>query len=105
MKFLKIVVLSILLFVFSACAPDQGTIEKKDYDPEWQQWVAGSTSCSGTGAQRTCTTTPGHFTYYPASWQLYVVNGDDKGWVSVSEGTYDQAHVGDYYDNGEISSQ
>lgn len=105
MKYLKIVVLFLLLLLVSACAPDQGTIEKKKYVEEYEYWVAGTTSCTGTGAQQRCTNTPGYYQYVPDSYRLYVVNGDDKGWISVSEGTYESAHVGDYYDNGEISSQ
>jgi len=105
MKILKIVVLSILLFVFSACAPEQGTIEKKDYDAAYIYWVAGSTTCSGTGTSRYCSTTPGYFQTVPENYGLYIVNGDDKGWVTVSREVYAVAHVGDYYDNGEISSQ
>lgn len=100
-----VLALAIAVLLLAACAPEQGTIEKKDYDPAWSQWISGSTSCSGTGTTRTCTTTPGHMQFYPESYDLLIVNGDEKGWQSVSPAVYDKAKVGMYYDNGEVSEQ
>lgn len=104
MKFIKILIALLVLLVLSACAPSKGTIEKKDYDGEFYMWQAGYQSCSGTGASRSCVTIPGHMQYYPASYDLYIVNGDDKGWKSVSPETYEKANVGDYYNDGQITS-
>lgn len=92
--------------VLTACAPDQGTIEKKKYEEAYSYWVSGTTSCSGgtNGQPRTCTTVPGHMQYVPERYLLLIVNGEEKGWKGVSAGTYEKAHVGDYYDRGEVTA-
>lgn len=103
----RLLAIALAALALTACAPEQGTIEKKDYDASYFYWAAGTTTCSGgtNGQPRTCTTTPGHMQYVPENYGLYIVNGDKKGWVTVSEKTYEKASVGDYYDHGEVSEQ
>lgn len=100
--FLIVVGISLVIVGLTACAPSKGTVTEKDYDSAYSYWQAGSTTCSGTPTR--CTTTPGYVVYVPESYDLLIVNGDDKGWVGVSQRTYDSTNVGDYYDNGTITA-
>lgn len=99
-----LIVIGLILIVISltACAPQQGTVSEKDYDEGYSYWQAGTTTCSGTPSR--CTTTPGYMVYVPDSYDLLIVNGDDKGWVGVSQRTFDSTEVGDYYDHGTITA-
>lgn len=106
----------------TACAPEQGDIVDKKYDPAntWYStepiYVTESYPCT-----KTTSTTNGRTTSYPATctrqvqrgsqtvshydpedFRLKIRDGEDSGWVSVPEATYDRAKVGDYYDHGDV---
>lgn len=101
--FLIVLGAALVIVSLTACAPEAGTVTKKDYDSEYSYWLPGTTTCSGQPAR--CTTTPGYYVYVPESYQLRITNGDDSGWISVDSRMYDNTRVGDYYDRGQITAQ
>lgn len=111
----KIVAVAACALVLSGCnagdrhakwfsAPKEGRVNAKSYTPASSSWDSGtpsSTSCSGTGNNRVCTTTPGtpgHMNYYAEHWDLdiYADNGD-HGWRTVDRYEYTKCQVGQRY--------
>lgn len=113
----------LLLLALTACAPEQGDIVDKKYEPErtWYTtepiYVTESYSCSKTrtttsNGKTTTRTYPATCTrqvqrgseqvehYSPEKFRLKITDGDDTGWVAVPERTYDKADIGDYYEKG-----
>ena len=115
MKRLLAVLLGTL--VLPACAPEQGDIVDKKYEPE-RTWyttepiystqtyscprtttVNGkTTTVSGTCTRQVQTGSHQVQHYDPEEFRLKITDGEDTGWVSVPERTYDRAKVGDYYE-------
>lgn len=111
------------LLVLTACAPEQGDVVDKDYDPErtWYStepvYTTETYSCPKTKTttsngksttstyMSTCTRqrqTGTHQVqhYSPERYRLKIQDGDDVGWIEVPERTYDKAKIGDYYEKG-----
>lgn len=118
-------IVAALLLPLAACAPESGDIIKKDYDAErtWTElepdYDTKTYSCKKTktttvnGKSKTeeytatCTkrVQDGYDEvehYEPERYRLQIRDGDDTGWVEVDEATYEDASVGDYYENGEV---
>lgn len=114
--------------VLSACAPEQGDVIEKKYVPdrEWYStepvYVTESYPCTKTRTSTvngktttqtyttTCTRqaqrgTEQRYHYSPEEYRLKIDDGGDTGWVSVSETTYEDASIGDWYDHGEVSER
>lgn len=123
---MKRIVLSLLaVLALTACAPDQGDIVKKKYEPAhtWysteyeyrtETYSCPKTQTTTVNGKTTTRTYTGTCTrqvqtgshqvphYEPERFRLKIDDGGDTGWVSVPERTYDRAKVGDYYDNGDV---
>lgn len=118
------------VLVLTSCgAPEKGDVISKEYKPE-REWttsepdydtktyscrktktetktVNGKTTSKQVGYTGTCTkqVRDGYDIvdhYSPEEFLLKIQDGDNVGWVEVSESTYEDAEVGDYYDNGSI---
>lgn len=59
-----------------------GKIIGWEHKEEWDEWHPPVTTCSGSGKNRSCTTTPGYWEHHDA--ENYIKTTDD-GWVSVYE--------------------
>lgn len=76
-------------------AIDSGTITGKAYEPasSWTQMT-----CAGYNSNGTC------FSYVPITyndpehWRFDIKKDDDTGWVYVSETTYNEYEIGDYFE-------
>jgi len=119
-----------LLVMLAACgAPNQGDIVGKKYTPE-REWstmepdydtktysckktktetktVNGKTTSKEVPYTGTCTkrVKDGYDEvdhYSPEKYRLKIQDGDNVGWVEVDESTYEDAEVGDYYDEGSV---
>lgn len=120
----------VVVVLLTACgAPSQGDIVKKKFTPEryWETmepvYSSKSYPCTKTrtktttsNGKTTTTTVPYSSTctkqvktgthevdhYTPEKYLLRIKDGDNEGWVTVSEETYEDASVGDYYNEGSI---
>ncbi len=87
------VVALVAAFMLTACGgPDHGTVHDKSHSPE--QWIS-TTYCHPVGKVTVCNP---QMVHHPESWSLDVYNGDEHGWVDVTEETYDSYNVGDFVD-------
>jgi hypothetical protein len=73
------------------CAPESGEVVGRDYSPAW---MSTTTQCTTSGRVQVCSPQVIH---YPESWNLRLDDGQDTGWVSVTDDEYDRCHVGDHY--------
>lgn len=82
------VIAAALLVALTACGgPDHGIVHDKSHSDAYTSFL---TICS-----KTCTIIP---QYHGPTWSLDVYNGDEHGWVSVTEQTYNAYEVGDSID-------
>jgi hypothetical protein len=110
-------------FALSACGISSGTVTKREYDDadswigtcyrtEYRTVVRPVTRTTYVNGKSTTTTTTQSVTesyqvpyscpqYDPEHYRLHLVEGDDKGVVSVPASVYGACAKGDYYDNGE----
>ena len=77
------------VLVLTGCGgPETGEVVDKDYSPAF---TTTTSICSPVGNVTVCTP---QTHYYPESWDLRLKNGDDEGWVGVSEETYNRCEIG-----------
>lgn len=117
----RLIALLLGVAVLTACAPKQGDIVDKKYEPArtWYstepvyttqtyactktQTINGkTTTISSTCTRQVQTGTHQVQHYDPEDHRLKISDGEDTGWVSVPEKTYDRAEIGDYYDHGDV---
>ena len=83
-----IVVVSIVAMVaISECGPPSGEVTAKDFSPAHyltQMSYAGNTPIITQ-------------VYIPPAWRLRLDDGTDEGWREVDRSTYENVHIGDYY--------
>lgn len=95
----KLAAVAVLALLLVGCSPiDSGTITDKHHREGYYQTTYVQ-QCMAYDKNGSCTqyiTVP-QTTYYPPSWTFDLRKGDEKGWVGVSEGTYDSYEIGDYY--------
>jgi predicted small lipoprotein YifL len=122
-------VLAALVMLTACGAPTSGDVVEKKYTPE-KEWtetvpdydtktysctkyktksktVNGKTTTEQVPYSATCTkrVRDGYDEverYEPEEYLLKIQDGEDTGWVEVDEGTYNEASVGDYYEDGSV---
>jgi hypothetical protein len=109
MKRLIVVAIVGVALTFAACSsgPTHGFVIAKQYTPGHYYLYENPiphTTCEdeliGKTMEDECSTT---YTYVPEElwagpeWQLELRSDGAKGWVTVSQKTYDRTHKGDYY--------
>ena len=80
--------LALLLALASCAGPDSGVITEKDSDPASTYVYMQPAGKSYIPITQ----------YRPPSWQFLLEDGDGRGWVEVSEATWNAYAVGDYYE-------
>lgn len=104
----RIITILFLALLLAGCGgPTSGTVIGKHYEPAHTDLVfipiQTGQVCTGSGtatSPRVCNPimTPMPFQVYDdADWKLKLRNGDDTGWVSVSEGAYSEYEEGDHF--------
>lgn len=94
----RLISLVLLLLLLVGCAPEEGTVKQKQFVAEhYNDWV--SFMCVVYASNGTCASQMPifHHDYVPPDWQVYLVNGEDEGWVSVSQYDWDRLETGSYY--------
>lgn len=82
------------LFLTACSSIDEGTITQKASEPGY---YVSSQTCVAYNKEGVCSQWMPTTTYYPPTWRFDIRQGDDKGWVYVSEDTYNDYEVGDYF--------
>lgn len=92
----RLATFTVALLALAACntAPQAGDVVEKDYDGSWVQMQPG---CYNSKGIATCQIP----IYHDEEWKIRLCADDICGWVEVSESTYDQLAVGDFYDRGD----
>lgn len=100
---------AVLVLALAACgAPDAGRVVEKQYD-DADTWIemrpTYTTTCNAQGIctqQQTGVVPIQH--YDPEHWLLKLDDGDDSGWITVDERTWQNVRVGQVYDSktGEV---
>lgn len=86
-----------LLLVLTGCSPiSRGTVTDKDYAPG--HYIT-TLICLPAGKTTVCHP---QLSWIPDNWTLSIREGKESGWVDVSQSTYDDYKVGDYYPRGDI---
>ncbi|AYD86165.1 hypothetical protein SEA_BURRO_22 [Microbacterium phage Burro] len=95
----KALTLVVLLLVLTGCsAISQGYVTNKHYSPAYYTYNQVCVSYdTKTGM---CKTYMPQQQYHPANWRLDLAYDDETGWVNVSENTFDEYEVGDFYPKG-----
>ena len=91
---------TVVALVLVACSPiSTGFVTGKTNTPAYTyiQMICASYNSKGF-----CMTWVPNTIYVPERWKLDLQNGDQTGWVYVSEATYDGIAVGDVF-NGEVT--
>ncbi len=84
----------VMVLALAACgAPKQGTVHDKRYS---EGYYSTYFMCASYNTDGICTVNIPQQQWNPPSWALDIYNGDDHGWRSVTEGTYNSVQVGDY---------
>ena len=87
-----------LLLLIAACTGiSTGYVTGKTHT---EQYSYVQMICAGFNSKGVCTVWVPHTVVVPEKWRLELKNGDDAGWVYVSEATYEAIEVGDMF-NGE----
>lgn len=111
---MKLAVLALGLLtivVLAACGPSgpsAGMVKDKDFTEAHEDYIAGFDmpgSCQMVGKVEQCTPgmhIPARSDYTPDRWSLYLDDGNKhRGWVDVSQDTYDRCHAGSWCDTKE----
>lgn len=78
----------------TGCGPEQGTVLDKNHTEEYYTY---NQTCTGYNQNGTCRSYMPTQQYHPDSYSLLLENGEDKGWRSVTEGTYNEYEIGEFY--------
>jgi len=93
---LVLVMLGCLLTILLGCgsAISEGTVTDKTHRPSYI-WIQNV--CAGYNSQGVCTTQVPIVHTEPDRYTLSLQEGEDTGWVYVTEGEFDTYVVGDHY--------
>lgn len=96
MKRLAALVLVASALLLSACSSiNAGTITNKVAEPGMYMTTQ---SCAMYNKDGICSSWVPITTYDDPDWRFDIRDGDDSGWVYVSQDTFDTYEIGDYYD-------
>lgn len=92
-----IALLIIALFVLTGCvsAISKGTITSKENRPAY---YSTTMVCSGYNSKGGCTVWVPIQNYHAPTWWFNLAEGEETGWVYVTETTYGQYEPGDYFE-------
>lgn len=103
-KVLLFVATAIVLMLLAACAgaPDSGKVTDKNFtdEVEWTERVCAKYQKKKTGTSTTkqvCVKWKNVERETDEIYELHLDDGEDSGWVSVSEEDYNEYAVGDQY--------
>lgn len=88
----------VLIVLVGCSAISSGKITKKNHQGEY---YTTQLICAGYSQQGSCTTWVPITNYHPPTWWFDISEGKESGWVYVSEYTYNQFEIGDYYEDPE----
>lgn len=71
-----------------------GTITQKNHS---EGYYLTTTYCASYDSKGYCSMYLPRQTWYPPSWSFSLKNGEKTGWATVSEDTYGNYEVGDYF--------
>lgn len=74
-------------------AIDAGYITEKEYSPSYVYYV---NQCFAYNKDGLCTMNIPQPRTHPESWRFDLKNGEEEGWIYVSESTFDAYEVGDW---------
>lgn len=93
----KVIAVSLiaLVILLSACSSiERGTITSKVAEPGMYMTQQ---SCAGYNKQGVCTVWVPITTYDDPDWRFDIRNENQTGWVYVTEETFNQYEVGDFF--------
>lgn len=95
MKRLAAVALLVGALLLTACSSiSSGTITNKVAEPGM---YTTTQSCAGYNKDGACSVWVPITSYDDPDWRFDIREGDDSGWVYVSQDTFDRYEVGDYF--------
>lgn len=95
MKRILAALTALFVLVLTACSSiDSGTVTDKHHR---DGYYYTQMICASYNAQGLCTVHVPIQHYQPPTWRLDLREGEEEGWVYVSEGTYAATEIGDRY--------
>lgn len=85
-----------LVLALTGCGgPHKGTVHDKAHEPGH---YTTESYCATYNKDHVCTYHAQRQRWVSPDWELDIYNGDDHGWVDVSEGVYKSVKIGDHVD-------
>ena len=88
--------------VLTGCSPiSEGRITQKTHEEAYDSTYY-TYQCISRHSDGTCSVNMPipHTQHYPEEWGFDLTDGEQNGWVDVSEDTWNRYDVGDYYEKG-----